>query len=403
LRLAVVSPFVDRRHGTERALAELLEILSTNYGCHIHLYAQQVEGLKLSPPQFVNSADSGSITWRKIPFVGGPHLLRFIIWMFLNTFCRFWDQAIGRVRFDFVLSPGINCLDADLVIVHAVFRRLMELSAHEESPGPALRRLRRWHRNAYYSFLAALERRIYSNPAVSLCTVSERSKKLLTSYFQRQDIVVIPNAVDPTEFSPASRVKKRSIARNCRGFEESDFVLLLIGNDWQVKGLPCVMKAMKATSTRSLHLLVVGNENPSRYLEQARQLGIAEQMRFEPSEQNALELYAAADLYVSPSLEDSFGLPVLEAMACGLPVISSRLAGVSELVSNEIDGFVLTDPQDAHELATILNRVIDNPILRNRIEAAARVRAVSCNWERTAADVLMLLDLRAAKRSSRGF
>ena len=54
LRLAVVSPFVDRRHGTERALAELLERLAGDYGCEIHLYAQRVEDLHISDPKLAN-------------------------------------------------------------------------------------------------------------------------------------------------------------------------------------------------------------------------------------------------------------------------------------------------------------------------------------------------------------
>src|ERR1700719_3435542 len=70
LRLAVVSSFVDRRHGTERALAELLERLAGNYGCEIHLYAQRVEDLQLSDPRSARPAAStepGAIFWHRVP------------------------------------------------------------------------------------------------------------------------------------------------------------------------------------------------------------------------------------------------------------------------------------------------------------------------------------------------
>src|SRR5215472_13171952 len=72
LRLAVISPFVDRRHGTERALAELLERLAYTYGCDIHLYAQRVEDLTLSKCDVSADGKSGSICWHKVPSLPGP-------------------------------------------------------------------------------------------------------------------------------------------------------------------------------------------------------------------------------------------------------------------------------------------------------------------------------------------
>jgi len=72
LRLAVVSPFVDRRHGTERALAEVLERLARNEHCEIHLYAQRVEDLAVAQPHGADPRDSGAIIWHKVPSTPGP-------------------------------------------------------------------------------------------------------------------------------------------------------------------------------------------------------------------------------------------------------------------------------------------------------------------------------------------
>ncbi|MGC1090685.1 MAG: hypothetical protein WA894_19785, partial [Candidatus Acidiferrum sp.] len=63
MRLAVVSPFVDRRHGTERAIAELLERLAKTYGCEIHLYSQRVEDIALTDSQSKRAENSGAIIW----------------------------------------------------------------------------------------------------------------------------------------------------------------------------------------------------------------------------------------------------------------------------------------------------------------------------------------------------
>src|SRR5271170_3267291 len=103
LRIAVVSPFVDRRHGTERALAELLERLARDYGCEIHLYAQSVEDLQLSDarsPKSAPSTASGAIFWHKVPSIPGPHMVQFLAWMFMNGFLRRWHKLFGGASYD---------------------------------------------------------------------------------------------------------------------------------------------------------------------------------------------------------------------------------------------------------------------------------------------------------------
>ena len=216
LRLAVVSPFVDRRHGTERALAELLERLAGEYGCEIHLYAQRVEDLRVSDPKSAHSAESGGIIWHKVPSIPGPHVAQFLGWMFLNGFQRRWDRTFGGVSYDLVLSPGINCLHPDVVIVHALFHRLRELSREENA---RYRRdrvgfFRRLHRRVYYGLLTGLERRIYSDAKVTLAAVSRRTAGLLKEYFHREDVCVVPNGVDTKHFSAAARLARRAEARN---------------------------------------------------------------------------------------------------------------------------------------------------------------------------------------------
>jgi glycosyltransferase involved in cell wall biosynthesis len=104
-----------------------------------------------------------------------------------------------------------------------------------------------------------------------------------------------------------------------------------------------------------------------------------------------MDFYAAADVYVSPSREDSFGLPVAEAMACGLPVITSSQAGVSALLHDGIDGFVPPDPEDTQELARIINRLCGDATLRRIVGEAAARTAQAWTWDRSAAQVWSLL------------
>jgi glycosyltransferase involved in cell wall biosynthesis len=399
LRLSVVSPFVDRRHGTERALAELLERLARKEHCEIHLHAQRVEGLALTRPAVTHAQDSGAIVWHKVPSIPGPHLLQFLAWLFLNSICRAWDRWVRGLRFDLVVSPGINCLNADVVIVHVLFSRLREL-AREEDLAPARPGfLRRLHQRVYYTLLAGLERRIYTDRKVSLAAVSRRTATLLNDYFHRQDVRIIPNGVDTAQFSPSARLVLRAEARQRRKIQETDFMLLLIGNDWRVKGLETVLRAVSALRELPIHIIAAGDDSPDSFREAAKSLGISERCRFEPSREDVLDFYAAADLYASPSREDSFGLPVAEAMACGLPVITSSHAGVANLIRDGMDGFVLPQVDDYRGLAQLLQRLHADETLRGNTGNAAAKAALQWTWDRNAADVWELLKDAASKKA----
>ena len=327
--------------------------------------------------------ESGSIFWHKVPSIPGPHLAQFLAWLFFNGFLRKWHTTFGGASYDFVLSPGINCLHPDVVIVHALFYRLKELAREENDDSSAHAGFfRRVHRRVYYGLLTALERRIYNDPSVTLAAVSRRTAGLLKEYFRREDVSVIPNGVDTSHFSVAARLARRTEARRRRGFRDEDFVLLLIGNDWRNKGLPTILEAMSALSILPPRLLVVGNDTAESFHARAAHLGLQDRCCWEISSPEVLDFYAAADVYVSPSREDSFGLPVAEAMACGLPAITSVCAGVADYIQDGVDGFVLRDPRDAQTLSRLIRLLLTADLQRLVGEAASKT--IDWDWDRNA-------------------
>ena len=384
---------MDRRHGTERALAELLDRLAYKYGCEIHLYAQRVEDLHLGSVEKLASPPSGVIVWHRVPSIPGPHLLQFLFWICLSEIFIWADAVLRKRSFDHVLSPGINGFSADVVIVHALFHRLRELSvqAKSETASASAGFLRGAHRRLYYAILSGLERRIYSNRNVALVSVSRRIAVLLEKYFNRRDVTVIPNGVDTSYFSRTARLALRAEGRKRRGLRDDEIVLLLLGNDWGTKGLPAVLEAMSSLKHLPLRLIVVGNDDPRPFRAKAEQLGVQQLCLWETPGPNVLDFYAAADLYVSPSREDSFGLPVLEAMACGLPIITSAFAGVSDLLHDGVNSFILNDPCEAASLAQSINLLCEQPELRDRIGQAAEKTAATFSWDRNAEDIWALL------------
>jgi glycosyltransferase involved in cell wall biosynthesis len=97
-----------------------------------------------------------------------------------------------------------------------------------------------------------------------------------------------------------------------------------------------------------------------------------------------MQFYAATDAYVGPSLEDAYGLPIIEAMACGLPVIASSRAGAHEIITDGSDGIILRDPQNAEELAAALRALITDPLLCRQLGEHAAHTAQNHTWDRNA-------------------
>jgi glycosyltransferase involved in cell wall biosynthesis len=388
LRLAVVSPFLDRRHGTELCIIEQIERFAEQSNWRIHIYSQRVEDvrdLQLDDSSPRNSPVS--IVWRRVSRLPGPHLVQYLWWFFANRFRRRSDARSEEFKADITYSPGINCVDADVIVVHIVFHEFYKRVRSElkllHVP------LRSWplilHRRLYYRLIMALERKIYPNPRVKLIAVSQLVANQLQTYFQRSDVAVIPNAVDTARFTPDAREARRDAARESYRLQESDFVCLLIGNDWKKKGLDTLLNAYSKLSDLPLKLFVVGSDDPSVYHPLLRQLNLESRVRFLPLSDDVLSFYAAADLYVGPSLEDAFNLPIVEAMACGLPVIASVRAGASELVRHAETGFLLADPKSADDLAMLIRRLVDDKSLRRSLgQAASLFIQQNCNWVRNA-------------------
>ena len=102
----------------------------------------------------------------------------------------------------------------------------------------------------------------------------------------------------------------------------------------------------------SVRLVVVGDDTTEPYRSTLAKFRLNGRISFLPARPDVEFYYAAADLYVGPSLEDTFGLPPLEAMACGVPSIVSSRAGVSEVITAGVDGFIL-DEQDHFAFAAL--------------------------------------------------
>jgi glycosyltransferase involved in cell wall biosynthesis len=399
MRLAVVSPFLDRQHGTEMCVIEQIERFARDDHWRIELYAQDVS--QMSGVQAGNCEQTTGICWHKISNIPGPHLLKFIWWFFANHWRRWSDQR-KRIVPDLVYTPGTNCLDADAIMVQIVFHAFYEQARAELK----LRRVpvKTWprliHRRLYYHLIMSLERLIYRNPRVRLVAVSNLVARQLHTFLGRSDAVVIPNTVDLGRFDPEKRLARRKEVRSAFQIPENDFVLLLIGNDWKKKGLDSALRALGALRDRPIRLVVAGRDDVGFYRAAIQRLGLTGKVVFAEPSPDVLQFYALADMYVGPSLEDGFNLPILEAMACGLPVIASIYTGASENITDGRNGMILRDPLDDERLAGLIREVYEDSDLRERIaKGAAEFVQQNCGWDQNAAKTRELLNAILSERS----
>ena len=218
-------------------------------------------------------------------------------------------------------------------------------------------------------------------------TVSEASRADILRFYpeaQAERVQVVPNAIDPYLLEEPS---EEEIERVRERYQIRGRFVLYAGNIKPHKNLDRLIAAYSLLKKRGhddVKLLIIGDE-VNRYGSFRRAVesaGIRQDVRFfgfVPDSTLAV-LYRLASVFAFPSLYEGFGLPPLEAMACGAPVVTSRLSSLPEVVG---DAAVLVDPYDVEDIALGMARVLEDDVLRADLVARGRVRARSFSWERS--------------------
>lgn len=203
-----------------------------------------------------------------------------------------------------------------------------------------------------------------------------------------QKITVVHEAADP-EFAPQPRSTAQAVVRDRLGIDASSFVLF-VGTIEPRKNLPALIQAFAQLRKDFPVELVIAGPNgwlSSEVFTQVRDESAVDGVRFvgEVSAELLPTLYSAADVLALPSLYEGFGLPALEAMACGTPVVASHAGALPEVVG---DAGVLIRPDDPADIAAGLGWVLGNPEFRNTLRARGLERAAAFSWQRAARETL---------------
>jgi glycosyltransferase involved in cell wall biosynthesis len=371
-RIAVVSPFLDRSFGTERIIIEWIHQLAENF--EIHIYSQHVQDV-----------DPNAAVVHRIPRLPGPHLFNYVWWFMANHIWRAFDRNFHGLRHDVVLSPGINCLDADTISVHIVFGEFFERVRSELRlrVNPVKFWPKLLHRRLYYGLIISLEKIVYRNEGNILVLIAQKTARDLGRIYGRQaDCRVLYLGLNHERYNTSRRLALRGKARVEIGIADGRFAVLMVGNDWHKKGLRTLLTALTLLDDVPIDLLVVGRDDQAPFREMAANLGVEQRVRFLDPREDVEFYYAAADAYAGPSLEDTFALPPTEAMACGVPTIVSSENGACEIIQHGVDGLVLTDPKDAAGLAAMLRRLYEDEEYRAQLGAAGSQTTQQFTWKR---------------------
>lgn len=224
--------------------------------------------------------------------------------------------------------------------------------------------------------------------ADQVITVSDHTAKDVTGLLgiPPSQLTTVPNGFD-SDFSALSLEAIQAIRQNYQ-IEPQQFCLLHVGSNHPRKNILTILKALAALKEKGLpvKLLKAGEAFSPEQERLIVEHQLADSIRYlgKPNKATLVQIYNAADVLLSPSLYEGFGITILEAMACGTPVITSNVTSLPEVVG---DGGILVSPEDVPTIVqAVCTLMTDLPYRRALIERGfARVKAFS--WENTAEQV----------------
>ena len=215
--------------------------------------------------------------------------------------------------------------------------------------------------------------------------ISKRVKNDLALYYGRTTgVEVVYHGTDTVTFHPDNRPRYRASVRASLGIHDDRFIALYVGD--MKKGVVAAIQAIARTPGTTLVVLSASDPEPYRAVTELE--GVANRVRFHRHSKTVERFFAAADAFVFPTVYDPYGLVISEAMASGLPVITSPTAGAAELIEHGTDGLLSETPWDVKSIASHLANLRDDEALRERMGVAARSKIEPYSWDRTAVQTL---------------
>ena len=370
LKIAILLDKFLPSRGGERYFSFLCEELAKR-GHDVHLFATEAEAVAGLPYRI-----------HKIPVWKYPRWLRTLsLW-------RYGSRTLTRQGFDIVHAVA-QVRAATVLNPHGGVERayLRQEFASISNPAYYAYKLLTRYLSVRHYLEIHFQNRLYAAEATRkapdgvrhVIAISEMVKAdIINCYAYPADrISVVFNSVDLGLFHPRNREVYRADKRAELGVGEDVILLLFAGNNFRLKGIETLLRALALLTAqfpnRDFRLLVAGRGRPGRYQRLMKKLGISARVMFTGPLSPMEHYYAAADIYVHPTFYDSCSLTVLEALAAGLPAVTTRFNGAAQVIASQEGGMVIDDPANAHALASAVALYADP-------ERRAAARIVARAW-----------------------
>jgi UDP-glucose:(heptosyl)LPS alpha-1,3-glucosyltransferase len=319
-------------------------------GHEVHVYAEhweeEVQGIHLH-------------RMKTIPF---PKSLR------LLSFAMKATREIKKGNYDVTLGVG-NTLEADVIQPHGGVHWAWFWRSLQAYGNPILWGIKLLGRvlSPKQWVSAGIEGRPYQRKNFSkIVAISDMVKQDMVHWYglSQDQIDVIYNGVDIERFHPRNRQYRQEIRKRHEIGEE--MMLLFVSNNFRMKGLSFLIRALarvKGEEAPPFRLLILGRDRQKPYLRLAKTLGFSKEVIFAGSTDEPEKYYGAADLLVHPTFYDACSLTVLEALASGVPVITTFSNGASGVIRSE-EGRVIRDPTNLKELKEAIRYFLESGVKR---------------------------------------
>ncbi len=363
MKIAVVIPKYGLMGGAETFAYELTERLASRGDFHVHVFAHRWR------------KGNSCVRFHRVPILMFPRFLKQV------SFAYFSNKMIRGQNYDLVHGHD-RILQMDLLTMHGIPHRAW------------IKQVRQKPQGLFDRSLDWLEKKGLKGPNIPLVMpVSSLVKnELLKRYdIPQSKIRVIHPGVSTERFSSLRKEKHNHEIRERHGLSPDDIIVLFVGMNFEIKRLGLVMKSIAKLRERvpnfpQLKLMVVGKGDQRHYRRIAWDLGISEQVIFTGVVHDVEKYFLASDIFAMPSVFDTFGLAVLEALAARLPVIITRSVGARDLVDDGVNGFILDRNPSTSDFARKLEILLKKDI-RRQIGEIARQTALRHSWENTAGQV----------------
>jgi glycosyltransferase involved in cell wall biosynthesis len=314
------------------------------------------------------------VRWRRVPIPRRPFPLKFTVYYVLA------GLRLARERVDLVHTVGAivpNKVDvATIQFCHAAFNTI------EPGRTASASALRRLNTRITHRLSVVAERWSYRPDRVAMfATVSDGVAEEINAHYPGVPAVVTANGVDHDRFAPDAEAYRRVRAE--LGVGNDTCVALFVGGDWDRKGLAVAIEGLAYARGLGvpLTLWVVGPGDRPRFSGLADRLGVGDEVRFFGHRSDPEMFYKAADIWVVPTLYETFCIAAFEAAAAGLPIIVTAVHGAKDLVGSDAAGICVE--RDPESVGAALTRLGTNAELRASLGAEGRRRSLAFGWDRS--------------------